>query len=192
MWRRPAALACGQATILIRLLLTGFYQMLLAHAVKDRAGRAEEIIMSIYKSLNSCNWTSTNITTPDRFNQLNKKCIFWSFVFFSKLRETSPAQTGMITILTNYFGLVRTYTVTSQLIKGALKQKNKDLSNQCLRSPRGILSRDSSLEWKDQNVWVVVPISLITSCHVASLDLTIQSLYPKKICQRSNPWYLWM
>lgn len=67
--------------------LIGFYQMLLGHAVKDRVG---EISTLIYKSLNGCHWISINITMPDRYNQLSKKFIYWSFIF-SKPRETSSA-----------------------------------------------------------------------------------------------------
>lgn len=57
----PTAQASGQATILTWLLLTEFYQMLLAHAVKIRVGRAE-IIISILKKPE---WLQLNINKYD-------------------------------------------------------------------------------------------------------------------------------
>ena len=148
-WWRPTALACGQATILTLAATPGFYQMLLAHAVKYRVGRVGEIIILIYESLNGCHQTSTNKTMPDRYNQLSKKYIFWSFIFFSEPRETSPAQTSVIIILTSWFGLVEACTVNCQVIKRALKQKNKDMCNWCLRSQKCIHLRDNIAEWKE-------------------------------------------
>lgn len=183
-WWRPTAQASGQATILTWLLLTGFYQMLLAHAVKIRVGRAGEIIISILKSLNGCNWTSTNMTMPDRFNQLNKKMYFLIlYLLFQTERNITCTNQCDYCFDKLLWPGINLHSHLPAHKRGSTAEK-KDLSNQCLRSPRCILSRDNSLEWKDQKVWVVVLISSINSCmswagHVASLDLTIQSVSPK-------------